>query len=99
MPPHPPHPNCPPTTAAITASHPNRSGRVQAALREYVLADSGAQNQAEPTVRLVITHSNLQAKFMDIRLDKHVSGAPPAHPSPPSLPSMWPKLRCVARGV
>jgi len=40
-----------------------------------VLADTGAQNQAESTVRLVITHSNLQAKFMDIRLDLHVSGA------------------------
>ncbi|EFN54851.1 hypothetical protein CHLNCDRAFT_17401, partial [Chlorella variabilis] len=37
------------------------------------LADSGAQNQAETTVRLVVTHSNLQAKFMDIRLDLHMT--------------------------
>lgn len=44
-----------------------------AALRSYVLADSGAQNQAETTVRLVVTHSNLQAKFMDIRLDLHMT--------------------------
>ncbi|KAL4452171.1 hypothetical protein ABPG75_007833 [Micractinium tetrahymenae] len=44
-----------------------------AALREYVLADTGAQNQAESTVRLLVSHSNLQAKFMDIRLDLHMS--------------------------
>ena len=44
----------------------------QEALRDYVLADSGAQNQAESTVRLVVTHSNLKASFMDIRLDMHV---------------------------
>lgn len=42
------------------------------ALRDYVMADTGAQNQAESTVRLLVTHSNLQASFMEIRLDKHV---------------------------
>lgn len=56
----------------------------QAALRAYVLADTGAQNQADSTVRLVITHSNLRASFMDIRLDMHVSGgvAGPGGPPP-----------------
>lgn len=49
----------------------------QEALRAYVLADTGAQNQAESTVRLVVTHSNLQASFMDIRLDLHVRGRLP----------------------
>ncbi|KAI3438068.1 hypothetical protein D9Q98_000511 [Chlorella vulgaris] len=44
-----------------------------AALRNYVLADTGAQSQAESTVRLVITHSNLRASFMDIRLDMHMT--------------------------
>lgn len=39
-----------------------------------MLADTGAQNQAESTVRLVVTHSNLAANFMDIRLDLHVRG-------------------------
>ena len=43
------------------------------ALRNYVLADTGAQNQAESTVRLMVTHSNLKANFMEIRLDLHVS--------------------------
>jgi tubulin-specific chaperone B len=43
------------------------------ALRDYVTAETGAQNQAESTVRLLVTHSNLKAKFMEIRLDLHVS--------------------------
>jgi hypothetical protein len=42
------------------------------ALREYVTAPQTSLNQAESTVRLNITHSNLQAKFMEIRLDLHV---------------------------
>lgn len=41
-------------------------------LREYVTAP-GSQNQADDTVRLLVTHSNLKAKFMEIRLDLHVS--------------------------
>ena len=61
----------PPAPAAHPAL-PRPAPGLQAALRSYVLADSGAQNQAETTVRLVVTHSNLQAKFMDIRLDLHV---------------------------
>jgi tubulin-folding cofactor B len=44
------------------------------ALRNYVTAE-GSQNQAESTVRLVVTHSNLKATFMEIRLDRHVSCA------------------------
>lgn len=40
-------------------------------LREYVTAP-GSQNQADDTVRLLVTHSNLKAKFMEIRLDLHM---------------------------
>ena len=43
-----------------------------AALRSYVTFDSGAQNQAESTVLLNVTHSNLKAMFMELRFDKHV---------------------------
>ncbi|XP_075263802.1 uncharacterized protein LOC142355566 [Convolutriloba macropyga] len=43
------------------------------ALRDYVTYDSGSLNQAESTVLLEVTHSNLKAKFMQIRLDKHMS--------------------------
>lgn len=42
------------------------------ALRDYVTGPS-SQNQAETTVRLLVTHSNLNAKFMDIVFDLHVS--------------------------
>lgn len=38
------------------------------ALREYVTGPT-SQNQAETTVRLLVTHSNLNAKFMDIVFD------------------------------
>jgi tubulin-specific chaperone B len=42
-------------------------------LKEYVTAPGtfGA-NQAESTVLIHITHSNLKAEFLEIRLDKHV---------------------------
>ena len=56
-----------PPTTKCRLSRPH-----QLALRDYVLADTGAQNQADSTVRLLISHSNLQAKFLDIRLDLHV---------------------------
>lgn len=42
------------------------------ALREYVTGPT-SQNQAETTVRLLVTHSNLNAKFMDIVFDLCVS--------------------------
>jgi tubulin-folding cofactor B len=42
------------------------------ALREYVTGPT-SQNQAETTVRLLVTHSNLNAKFLDIVFDLHVS--------------------------
>jgi tubulin-folding cofactor B len=45
-------------------------------LRDYVTHDSGIQNQHESTVLLELTHSNLKAKFMQVRLDKHVSSTP-----------------------
>ena len=42
-------------------------------LKDYVAAnDAGGQKQAESTVRLHVTHSNLKAKFIEIRLDLHV---------------------------
>ena len=41
------------------------------ALRDYVTAP-GSQNQSEATVRLLVTHSNLKARFLEIRLDLHV---------------------------
>ena len=44
-----------------------------AMLKEYVTAPGkfGA-NQSESTVLIRVTHSNLKAEFMEIRLDKHV---------------------------
>jgi len=51
---------------------PIRSADMQA-LRDYVTHDSGSLNQAESTVLLEVTHSNLNAKFMQIRLDMHMS--------------------------
>ena len=43
------------------------------ALKAYVSAPGkfGA-NQADSTVLLHVTHSNLRAEFMEIRFDKHV---------------------------
>ena len=44
------------------------------ALKEYVSAPGNfGQNQAESTVRLHVTHSNLKAEFIELRLDLHVS--------------------------
>ena len=43
-----------------------------AALREYVLADTGAQAKADSTVLLSVTHSNLRAVFMELRFDLSV---------------------------
>lgn len=42
------------------------------ALKAYVSNPVTSLNQAESTVRLAVTHSNLKATFMEIRLDKHV---------------------------
>ena len=43
------------------------------ALKEYVSAPGNfGQNQAESTVRLHVTHSNLKAEFIELRLDLHV---------------------------
>ncbi|KAL0051500.1 hypothetical protein WJX82_008707 [Trebouxia sp. C0006] len=41
-------------------------------LKDYVKGPS-SQNQADSTVRLQVTHSNLKAHFMEIRLDLHMS--------------------------
>ena len=43
------------------------------ALRAYVTAPGTSQNQADSTVRLHVTHSNLRLEFMELRLDKYVS--------------------------
>lgn len=44
------------------------------ALRAYVAGpDTGFANKADSTVLLHVTHSNLKARFMEIRLDLHVS--------------------------
>lgn len=42
------------------------------ALRDYVTAGSNMQAQSESTVLLAVTHSNLKARFMEIRFDRHV---------------------------
>jgi hypothetical protein len=43
-------------------------------LKDYVAgSDGGMQRQAQSTVRLHVTHSNLKAKFIEVRLDQHVS--------------------------
>ena len=47
-------------------------------LREYVTADTGSLNKADSTVLLMVTHSNLQARFMEIRFDRYVSWDPDA---------------------
>ncbi len=46
-------------------------------LKDYVKGPS-SQNQADSTVRLQVTHSNLKAHFMEIRLDLHVSTHQPS---------------------
>ena len=42
-------------------------------LREYVTADTGSLNKADSTVLLMVTHSNLQARFMEIRFDRYMT--------------------------
>ena len=57
------------------------------ALKDYVKGPS-SQNQADSTVRLQVTHSNLKAHFMEIRLDLHVSVSTHLHtPSCIALPA------------
>lgn len=47
------------------------------ALKDYVSAPGNfGQNQAESTVRLHATHSNLKAEFIELRLDLHVRLSP-----------------------
>ena len=53
-----------------------------AALRSYVTYDSGAQNKADTTVLLTVTHSNLKARFLELRFDTHVRRPAPAAPPP-----------------
>jgi tubulin-folding cofactor B len=42
-------------------------------LKSYVMTDTGAANQAESTVLLMVTHSNLSARFMEIRFDRFMT--------------------------
>ena len=44
-------------------------------LREYVTAETGSLNKADSTVLLMVTHSNLKARFMEIRFDRYVRAA------------------------
>jgi hypothetical protein len=55
-------------------------------LREYVTHDSGMANQADSTVLLMCTHSNLTARFMEIRFDRYVR--PPSHDTHSHLTSL-----------
>merc|ERR1711977_173715 len=60
---------------AATGERVNIAGtQVEAneAMRAYVMGDSG-QNKAESLVLINVSHSNLKAKFMEIRLDKHMT--------------------------
>lgn len=41
------------------------------ALRAYVMGPS-SQNQSDSVVRLRVTHSNLKANFVELRMDYHV---------------------------
>jgi len=43
------------------------------ALRNYVTADTGGQARGETTVLLHVTHSNLNARLFEIRLDRHMT--------------------------
>merc|ERR1711934_989860 len=43
-----------------------------AAMRAYVMGDSGLSS-ADNIVKINVSHSNLKAKFMEIRLDKHMT--------------------------
>jgi|ERR1711907_39243 len=43
-----------------------------AAMRAYVMGDSGL-NQADSTVCINVSHSNLKTKFIELRLDKHMT--------------------------
>ena len=50
------------------------------ALKDYVTAPGNlGQNQADSTVRLHVTHSNLKAEFIELRLDLHVRVHVPSH--------------------
>ena len=42
-------------------------------IRDYVLWESGGQAKGVSTVLLHVTHSNLKARFMELRLDRHMS--------------------------
>ena len=64
-------------------------------LREYVTHDSGSLNKADSTVQLMVTHSNLKARFMEIRFDRYVSDShscPLASRLDPDLPFADPQI-------
>ena len=42
-------------------------------LRDWCTHESGGQNKGESTVLLHVTHSNLKARFMELRLDRHMT--------------------------
>lgn len=58
---------------AIKEAMSNMTGADIDALKQYVNFNNGFQNKAESTVLLNVTHSNLKARFMEIRLDRHMT--------------------------
>ena len=46
-----------------------------ASLRNYVTSDTGAQCKADSTVLLCVSHSNLKARFLEIRFDRYMTVA------------------------
>lgn len=68
-------------------------------LRQYVTADGNfGANQAESTVLLHVTHSNLNVQFMELRLDKHVRSRTPNLQASRAAHSSV-RLRCGLRRV
>mmetsp|Transcript_65413 Transcript_65413/g.206717 ORF Transcript_65413/g.206717 Transcript_65413/m.206717 type:complete len:90 (+) Transcript_65413:75-344(+) len=78
------------------------------ALKNYVTCGGQqdwkhGQAQAESTVILTVTHSNLKMSFLELRFDRHVSHSPPT-PAPPGTgpglpPAVAGALAPVRRGL
>jgi hypothetical protein len=60
----------------MTNGAPHFKNTELSALRDYVTHDSGSLNKADSTLLLMVTHSNLQARFMEIRFDRYVRARP-----------------------
>ena len=60
----------------MTNGAPHFKNTELSALRDYVTHDSCSLNKADSTLLLMVTHSNLQARFMEIRFDRYVRARP-----------------------